>query len=144
MSRPPLPQTRSALAAGLAYFALVFAAGFVLGMVRVPWLVPRLGVRTAELLEMPVMLVVIWFAARFVVRRFRVPASPGARLTMGLSALAWLLTAEIALAVVLSGVALADYIASRDPVSGSVYLGMLGVFALMPLAMAWLRPAGRG
>ncbi|MBP8296721.1 MAG: hypothetical protein KAX84_11480 [Burkholderiales bacterium] len=36
--------------AALTYFALVFAAGFVMGAVRVPFLVPRLGVRVAELL----------------------------------------------------------------------------------------------
>ena len=31
---------------------------------------------------------------------------------------------------------LATYIASRDPVSGSVYLAMLGLLALMPLILA--------
>ena len=41
--------------AGIAYFALVFGAGFVLGMIRVPFLVPRLGERVAELVEMPFM-----------------------------------------------------------------------------------------
>jgi hypothetical protein len=50
----------------------VFGAGFLLGCIRVPLLVPRLGVRTSELLEMPIQLVVIVFAARFVVERFSV------------------------------------------------------------------------
>lgn len=39
---------------GVAYFGLVFGAGFLLGCIRVPFLVPRLGARVAELLEMPV------------------------------------------------------------------------------------------
>jgi len=37
--------------AGLAYFAFVLGAGFVLGMSRVPFLVPRIGERWAELAE---------------------------------------------------------------------------------------------
>ena len=91
---------------------------------------PRLGVRTAELIEMPFMFVAIFFAARYVVRRFALVAA--ARLATGLLALALLLTAELTLATVLQNQSLAAYIASRDPISGSVYLLMLGVFALMP------------
>ena len=45
--------------AGTAYFALVFGAGFVMGAIRVPLLVPRLGERVAELIEMPFMCIVI-------------------------------------------------------------------------------------
>jgi hypothetical protein len=40
-----------ALRGGIFYFALVFGTGFVLGSVRVPFLVPHLGVRVAELIE---------------------------------------------------------------------------------------------
>ncbi|MBY0503630.1 MAG: hypothetical protein K2X03_06965 [Bryobacteraceae bacterium] len=115
---------------GGAYFALVFGAGFLLALIRIPLLVPRFGVRVAELLEMPVMLVVIWWAARWMVRRFAVPAS--ARLRMGWVALACLITAELAVAVLSSGQSPAAYIASRDPVSGCIYLAMLLLFAWMP------------
>jgi len=125
---------------GLAYFALVFAAGFALGSVRVPFLVPRLGVRTAELLEMPIMLLVVVLAARFVVRRFALPRSFGVRLSVGALALALLVAAELALVVLLQGQSLAGYIAGRDPVSGSVYLVMLGLFAAMPLILARAGP----
>ena len=90
---------------------------------------PRLGVRTAELIEMPFMFVAI-SSPRYVVRRFALVAA--ARLATGLLALALLLTAELTLATVLQNQSLAAYIASRDPISGSVYLLMLGVFALMP------------
>ena len=120
----------NSLKASLTYFALVFGTGFLFGIIRVPFLVPRLGVRTAELIEMPFMFVAILLAARYVVRRFVLPA--GARLATGVIALALLLTAELALVIVLQRESLAAYIASRDPVSGSVYLLMLGVFALMP------------
>lgn len=41
----------------LAYFGCVFGVGFLLGIVRVLWLVPLLGERMAELLEIPVRIV---------------------------------------------------------------------------------------
>ena len=118
--------------AGLAYFALVFGAGFVLGALRVSFLVPRFGERISELCEMPLMFAVIVAAARFVMRRIAVPFSIAARFAIGLLVLGMLLAAEILLAVVLQERSLADYVVSRDPVSGSVYLVMLVLFALMP------------
>lgn len=51
---------------------------------------------------------------------------------MGLLALALMVCAELGLAVVLQDQTLAEYIASRDEISGSVYLALLIVFALMP------------
>jgi hypothetical protein len=78
------------------------------------------------------MCAVIIFAARSVIRRFTVPSPIAARLGTGLLALALLLAAELLLAVVLQDRALADYVASRDPVSGSAYLAMLVLVALMP------------
>ncbi|MBI5792070.1 MAG: hypothetical protein HZA63_11390 [Rhodocyclales bacterium] len=127
--------------AGLAYFALVLGAGFVMGAFRVPFLVPRLGERMAELIEMPLMFVVILLAARFVIRRFALPPRPSVRLAAGFLALGLSLLAEVLLAVALQERSLGDYIASRDPVSGGVYLAMLVLFALMPLILARVRPA---
>lgn len=134
--------TAPAIKAGLAYFALVFGAGFVLGALRVSFLVPRFGERIAELGEMPLMFAVVVFAARFVMKRFAVPHFLPARLGTGLLALALLLAAELLLAVVLQERSLADYVASRDPVSGSVYLAMLALFALMPVLVARTTGAG--
>jgi hypothetical protein len=121
------------LRSGITYFALVFGAGFVLGSIRVPFLVPRLGVRVAELIETPFMFVVIVLAARFIVKRFSLPAVASLRLGAGLLGLGLLLVAEVLLTLVLQEQSLGQYIASRDPVSGSVYLAMLALFALMPL-----------
>ncbi len=118
--------------AGIAYFGLVFGAGFILGAIRVPFLVPHLGERIAELVEMPVMLIVILVSARFVTQRFALPNAVSVRLGTGLLALGLLLTAEVLLAVALQDQSLVQYIASRDPVSGSVYLAMLMLFAVMP------------
>ena len=122
--------------AGMTYFALAFGAGFVLGSIRVLFLVPRFGERVAELAEMPVMFVVILVSARFIVRRFALPGSVAPRLGAGLLALALLLAAEILLAVAIQDRTLGEYVASRDPVSGFVYLVMLVLFAVMPLVLA--------
>ena len=134
--------------AAVAYFALVLGTGFVLGTVRVPFLVPRLGERYAELLEMPIMFVVIVLAARYVVRRFGLPPSPSVRLLVGFAALAMSVLAELLLAAALQDLSVGQYIASRDPVSGSVYLFVLLLFALMPYILARFRgahaPGGQG
>ena len=124
------------LKAGAAYFGLVFGAGFLLGCIRVPFLVPHLGARVAELLEMPVQFVVIVFAARFIVRRFSLPLDTAIRLGVGFVALGLAIAAEFLLALVLAERSVAEYLASRDPVSGSVYLVMLLGFALLPLILA--------
>jgi hypothetical protein len=68
---------------GVIYFALVFGAGFVLGTLRISWVVPRFGTRIAELMEMPIMFVVTILAARWIIRRFTVPPTPSRRLGMG-------------------------------------------------------------
>ncbi len=130
------------LKAGLMYFSLVFSAGFVLGLLRVPFLVPRLGIRTAELLEMPVMLMVILFGAGFSVRRFDLLRNPSACLATGCIGLAMLLFAEILLAGLIQGQSITQYITNRDPVSGAVYLVMLGIVALMPFMLAKIHASG--
>ncbi len=120
------------LQAALAYFGLVFGTGFLLGIVRTLWLLPRLGTRTAELLEMPVMLFVVIIAARWVVKRFRIPPVIGPRLAVGFVALGIVLSAEIALAFWLRGLTPDEYFATRDPVSGTAYYVVLAIFALLP------------
>lgn len=122
--------------AGVSYFAMVFSAGFVLGLVRELWLAPFFGVRLAELAEMPLMLVVIILSARFIVRRIGLPARKAVRAGVGLLALSILLLAELGLVLLLQDRTLGAYVASRDPVSGAVYVLMLGLFAAMPLLVA--------
>ena len=117
---------------GLLYFALVLGTGFLFGMARVPILVPRIGERWAELAEMPIMAVVIFFSAGYVLKRYPEVRSHGQALAVGILALTLAVSAELGLAVVLQEQSLTEFIASRDKVSGSVYLALLLVFALMP------------
>ena len=62
-------QTLQVVKAGAVYFAIVFGVGFILGAIRTLWVVPRVGARNAELMEMPIMLVVTILAARWTVLR---------------------------------------------------------------------------
>jgi hypothetical protein len=124
------------LKAGLLYFASVFGMGFVLGAIRTVWIVPRMGTRLAELLEMPVMLVVTIVAARWIVLHLAIPSTASARLGMGGIALCLLLIAEFGLVLWLRGLSVREYLATRDPVSGTAYYVMLGAFAVMPLLLA--------
>jgi hypothetical protein len=124
------------LKAGILYFVLVFGTGFLLGTVRVPFLVPRLGARAAELIEMPLMLLAIIWAARHIIRLFALPSTGTVRISVGLLALALAVTAELSFVLLLQGQSAAQYIASRDPVSGTAYLVTLALFALMPFILA--------
>ncbi len=124
------------LKAGALYCALVFGAGFVLGTIRTLWVIPRFGMRMAELMETPIMLVVTIVAARWIVRGLAVPLTPSRRLGMGFVALGLLLVAEFGFVLWLRRLSIREYLATRDPVSGTVYYVMLGVFAIMPLLVA--------
>lgn len=118
--------------AGILYFAMVMGAGFVLGAFRVPFLVPRIGERWAELAEMPIMAAVIFLAAGYVLRRFPELALPHRALTAGFLALTLTVCTELGLALVLQNRPLTEFLSSRDKVSGAVYLALLLGFALMP------------
>jgi predicted MFS family arabinose efflux permease len=65
------------LKAAATYFVLVFGAGFVLGAIRVTWIVPRIGARAAVLLETPLVLAVSVLAALWRNRRLAAGASRG-------------------------------------------------------------------
>lgn len=123
--------------AGMLYFTIVLGAGFMLGLVRVPFIVPRLGERYAELAEMPIMLLVIVMAARYIVRRYALDSRLAGRLQVGFMALALAVSAELLLIALMQSGSIAQAIASRDPVSGSVYILLLLVFALMPALLAY-------
>jgi len=134
-----MTQTGLTAKAGILYFVIVFAGGFVFGTIRVAWLVPQLGERNAELLEMPLMLIVTLLAARWVIHHLSLPSSPRLLLRVGLFALALLMGAEFTFVLGLRGLTFSEYLAGRDPVSGTAYLVMLGFFTLMPCLLG-LRP----
>jgi hypothetical protein len=121
--------------AACLYFVTVFGAGFVLGFLRVLLLVPRVGVRAAELIEMPMMILATVLAARWVVLYLGGTSVRSSPLRVGILALGLLMAAEIGLGN-LRGLPLSEYITGRDPVSGTAYFGALALFALMPVLVA--------
>ena len=123
-------------AAGL-YFLLVFSAGFMLGTVRVLFIAPALGERAAELLEMPLMLLVVALAARFIVRRFMGSIDAMRQwLHVGAIAFACMLTADVGVGVALRGMTAWQALFARDPVAGTAYYLALGFLALAPWLFA--------
>ncbi len=90
------------------------------------------------------MAAVIFFSAGYVLRRYPEIGSPRRSLAAGFLALALSVAAELGLAVALQNQTLLEFITSRDKVSGSVYLGLLLVFAVMPrLRLSRHAPAER-
>jgi hypothetical protein len=128
------------LRAGALYFGMVFAVGFALGLVRVLWMVPQFGVRAAELIEAPFMLTATFLAARWTVRRLAPPNTAWTRLQVGVIALMLLLAVEFTLVLWVRGLSFSEYLDSRDPVAGTVYLLLLAAFAVLPTL---LRPVSR-
>ena len=121
------------LKASTVYFLYVFGTGFLLGCIRVPFLVPRLGARTAELIEMPFMASVIWFSSHSVVKQFTLAPTLAVRLAVGGIALLFALSAEVVFIKWMQANTISQYIASRDIISGLVFIVMLLGFALMPI-----------
>ncbi len=124
--------------AGAAYFAIVFAAGFVLGTLRTLFLAPRLGELFAVVLELPVMLAVSWVACGWVLVRFTVPSDTGPRLGMGGVAFGLLMLAELALSVGVFGRSVSEYADALATPHGLIGLGGQVIFGLLP----WVRARG--
>ena len=127
--------TTRALKSGLIYFAIVFAAGFALGTIRVLLLEPHIGSRYAKLTEMPIMLLVIYCAARYIVLKTLPASTNGLYVAVGVFALALLLLLEFTLVLGLQGISMDRYLESRDAIAFTAYLASLGLFAFMPLIL---------
>jgi hypothetical protein len=128
-SNPPLHP----VILSLIYFGMVFAAGFIFGVVRTLYVAPAIGDQAAELAEAPFMLVVIAFSAWFISRR-----NVGARSTMGVvGALAAMLVliSDLLVGVGLRHMTVAQVFYGRELVSGVVYYGLVAVFAVLPYVL---------
>jgi hypothetical protein len=145
MTEPtPIPAPGgSPVRAGIAYFALVFALGFVLGTARTLLLRDASGGGRllAVLIELPIMLGASWFLCRSVVRRFAVAPTLAARAVMGGIAFALLMLAELGLGTLLAGRTPGEHFALYRQASYALGLAAQMAFALMPLLQRRMGPS---
>jgi hypothetical protein len=130
---------RRALTAAMLYFTLVFAAGFVLGPVRVFLLEPWAGNTIAVLIEAPFLLAAIVWAERYVARRLHLSPVLADLLVMGGGAAVLVLLADFAIGVPLRGIAMADQLNYLATPAGRIYLILVTLFALAPAMLAYRR-----
>jgi hypothetical protein len=123
----------TALKAGLIYFAIVFAAAFAFGTVRVLYVIPHIGETAAVLIELPLLLVLSWWVCGKVLRHYSVPQRTGHRALMGWVSFTLLIVAELALARFAFGQTPVQFLDGLATPNGTI--GLVGqiAFALFPL-----------
>lgn len=121
------------LRAPFFYFVLVYLAGFALGTAREFLVTPAVGLTNALLIEMPIMAVVSFFAARFVLDRTPEAKTPGDRLFVGCAAFIMLLIAEETMTRILRGISIFTLWADFELLAAIANIIGLGLFMLMPL-----------
>lgn len=130
-----------ALKAGLAYFLVVFALAFAMGMLRVLVLVPRIGEVPAVLIEVPLIVAASWWVCGRAAARWQVGPATAERLLMGGLAFTLLMATEWALSVTAFGRPSCQFVQALLTPAGAIGLSGQGLFALMPL-FARPRPPG--
>lgn len=123
-----------ALSAGAGYFIAVFAAGFVLGVLRTLVLLPLVGPLCAVLVELPVILAIAWLVCTRILRCW--PLSRAAAVGMGAVAFSLLMLGEAGISMLLTGRSLAQHLALYTHLPHQVGLAGQVVFAAIPWIQA--------
>lgn len=128
----------SPIVAGFVYFAVVFGIAFVLGAIRVIFLVPRVGEVAAVLTETPVVLTVSWRTMTSIVHSTTHLRNVKDRLVMGLAAFCFLMVAELVLSVAAFDKTPQQFLEELTS-SPSHVIGLLGqiAYGMFPLAELW-------
>jgi phosphoglycerol transferase MdoB-like AlkP superfamily enzyme len=122
---------KRAIRLGVLYFAAVFAAGFLLGALRVGFVVPRFGPLIAVLIELPVILTAAWLICGRLLGRQ--PLTVAQRLVIGGTAFGLLMLAELGLSVLLAGRSPAQHWALYRQLPEQLGLAGQLLFAAFPL-----------
>jgi hypothetical protein len=136
MTKPPLMKPPgTTVVAAIAYFALAFALGFLLGTARTLFVqnVPDATRMLGVLIELPIMLSASWFFCRYVTRRLAVASTVVVRAAMGGVAFALLLLAEVLVGALLFSRTPSEHFALYRDASYALGLAAQIAFALMPL-----------
>ena len=124
---------KRALTSASAYVLTLFALGFVLGTIRVLFVVPHIGELAATIAEVPVMLTAAYFTCRWAIRRWQVPSTIAIRLAMVLWFLALLFVFETLLGATLFGRSVAEQWTALGSPAGLVGISTQIIAALLPL-----------
>ena len=130
---------RPAIAAGALYFLAAFAAGFVLGALRVTTIVPRMGELAAVLLELPLMLAASWWFSRRILAHRTPEFSRNQALAMGAAAFVMLMAAETLLGLTAFSRPLAEQWHRLLTPQGALGLSGQVAFALIPWFQTQIR-----
>lgn len=122
---------RRALIAGVLYFTAVFAAGFVLGVLRTVLLEPVAGPTVAVLIELPVILTVAWLVCARILDRLPLTAAGAG--AMGAAAFLLLMLGETGVSLLLAGRDLSGHLALYAQTAHLLGLAGQAAFALLPL-----------
>jgi hypothetical protein len=123
--------TRSFLV-GTAYFSIVFAAAFALGVLRVMFVVPLVGNLLATLIELPFTLSISWFVCSWLVRTYGI-STLGQAVAVGAVAFALLMCAEAVGSILLFNSTLQNHIASYFTAAGALGLTGQVAFGAFPI-----------
>jgi len=116
---------------GAAYYGTVFDFAFVLGVARALLIAPLLGAVAAVLIEIPVVLLVSWRVAAWLLRGRGLGS--GQRFLMGAIALGLTMASEVALAGLLRNQTPAQWATSVLTPLGLLGLSGQIAFALVPI-----------
>ena len=125
--------------AGINYFLVTFAAAFLFGTFRQLVLVPAIGVTYAVLIEMPVILSIAYFVARWINEKFSRAATFRQSLAIGVIGFTCLMLAEAGLSSLIRGWTFDKWLGHFTTPDGAISLAMFVLFAFMPL-LAGRRP----
>ena len=121
----------TALIIGLRYYAIVFSIAFALGVTRTLVIAPALGATIAVLLEIPVLVIVSWLAARLLLKDR--PFALWQSATIGAFAFALTIASEVILAQLIRGQGISEWAADVARPLGLIGLAGQIVFGLMPM-----------
>jgi hypothetical protein len=130
-------RTGRALRSGVLYFLVVFAAGFVLGVLRTLFVAPHVGALAAVAIELPIILAAAWWVSARLQR--------GSSLTlrdaglMGGTAFVLLMLAEATMSIALFGRTIAEHLSLYADADHRLGLAGQIAFALIPVVQVRYR-----